>query len=366
MKTMEQDEEYEEEDLEDDEELDYEEEGDEDTDPQIDTIYGIPKKYVVIGGAVLLITTIAVFVITTMKKSTEEVYIPPAQTVETPAPVQTEPIEQVSYADGDVGPGGMLWDETTQSWCSQEIWDANHEAPTLESLSTEDEFLLRKMGYTGDEIQLAIQNGFSVDALVEAAQELHDEESIESLKRMSDHASEEFRYIVNNTYFSQPGFEFENQLDLEFEDATFYDGQFTVNSDYTKCPSYGAQLQLKCRISDDLYVWYVVTPKRWETLPESGNIVLNVGYTVWGSYAYITTIAEVDPSLATIDASADASIGDNIDGTSDGTVAGEDVIDPADYQDATVLGETSEVENNDEIIEEDVNENVEEDSVSTD
>lgn len=355
MRTMEQDEEYEE-DLEDDEDLDYEEEGDEDTEPQIDTIYGIPKKYVVIGGSVLLIVVIAVFVISTMKKSSDdEIYVPPVQTE------VTEPIQEVSYADGDVGPNGMVWDETTQTWCSQEIWDMNHEEPTLESLSTEDELLLRKMGYTGDEIQLAMQNGFSVDALVEAAQELHDEESIESLKRMSDHASEEFRYIVNNTYFSQPGFVFENQLDLEFADTTFYDGQFTVNADYTKCPSYGAQLQLKCRISDDLYVWYVVTPRRWETLPESGNIVLNVGYTVWGSYAYITTVAEVDPSLATIDASADASIGDNIEGTSGGTVVSEEVIDPADYQDEAVLGETSEVENNDEIIEEDVNENVEED-----
>lgn len=365
MKTMEQDEEYEE-DLEDDEDLDYEEEGDEDTEPQIDTIYGIPKKYVVIGGAILLIVVIAVFVISTMKKSSdEEVYVPPVQT-EITEPEITEPIQEVSYADGDVGPNGMVWDETTQSWCSQEIWDMNHEEPTLESLSTENELLLRKMGYTGDEIQLAMQNGFSIEALVGAAQELHDEESIESLKRMSDHASEEFRYIVNNTYFSQPGFVFENQLDLEFADATFYDGQFTVNSDYTKCPSYGAQLQLKCRISNDLYIWYVVTPRRWETLPESGNIVLNVGYTVWGSYAYITTVAEVDPSLATIDASADASISDNIEGTSGGSVAAEEVIDPANYQDATVLGETSEVENNDEIIEEDVNENVEEDGQATD
>ena len=351
MRVMKQDEEYEEDEMldeEGEEEYDYDEEGEEDTDAPIETLYGIPKKYIVIGGAVILVVVIAVFVFSTMKKSekAEEVYIPP-QPVAT-EPVETEPLEQTTYEDGDVGPNGLVWDGVSQSWTDQATWDANHASPTLEELSSEDEILLRKMGYTGDEIQLCLENGFSVAALVEAAQELHDEEAKEALVRMSDHASEEFRYIIDNTYFSQPPFTFENQLDLDLEEANYYDGQFTVNADYKKCPSYGAQLQLKCKVSNNCYVWYIVTPRRWETLPEEGNIVLTLDYVVWGSYAYITKVQEVDPNLATIDASVNDSISENISNSSNGEVVTEDPVETEEFT------EDDEIINNDIVIEEEV------------
>lgn len=349
MRVMQQDEEYEEDDMldEEGEEYDYDGEGEEDTDAPIETLYGIPKKYIVIGGAIILVIAIAVFVFSTMKKAEkeEEVYIPPQQPVVT-EPVETEPLEQTSYEDGDVGPNGLVWDGVTQSWTDQATWDANHASPTLEEISGEEKLLLRKMGYTGDEIQLCLENGFSVEALVEAAKELHDEEAKEALVRMSDHASDEFRYIVNNTYFSQPPFTFEKQLDLDLEEANYYDGKFTVNADYKKCPSYGAQLQLKCKVSNNCYVWYIITPRRWETLPEEGNIVLTLDYVVWGSYAYITNVQEVDPSLATIDASVNDSISQNISNSSNGEVVAED---PEEYTDGD-----DEIMNNDIVIEEEV------------
>lgn len=371
MQVLEQDEEYEEE-YEDDEEFDYDEEGEEDTDAGIDTIYGIPKNYVIIGGVVLLLVVIGVFVFSNWKKQkAEEIYVPEED------PELTEvgdtsyddfvdtTVPEPTYEDGELDGYGFAWDAETGDWITEDEWNAKHGEPAITDVSTEDMILLRKMGYTGDEIEYCLANGFSVEALVEAAQALYDEEAAAALERMSDHASEEFRYIIDRTYFSQPGFVFEPQLALPTEEANFYPGSFTVNADYTKCPTYGNQLQLKCKVADDCYVWYVIEPKRWEELPDAGNIVLHCNYSVYGSVAYITEVYEVDPTLETINAEADASIGENIETTSYGEIEAAQVVNPADYQDATVLGEesnTDEVTEDveaDEPVEEEQQENVE-------
>ena len=132
------------------------------------------------------------------------------------------------------------------------------------------------------------------------------------------------------------------------EEANYYDGQFTVNADYKKCPSYGAQLQLKCKVSNNCYVWYVINPRRWETLPDEGNIVLTLDYVVWGSYAYITKVQEVDPNLATIDASVNDSISENISNSSNGEVVTEDPVETEEFT------EDDAIINNDIVIEEEV------------
>lgn len=365
MQVLEQDEEYEEE-YEDDEEFDYDEEGEEDTDADagLDTIYGIPKQYVIIGGVVILLVIIGVFVFSNWKKQkAEEIYVPEEDPELTEVGDTsyddfvdaTEP-ESPTYEDGQLDGYGFAWDAETGDWITEDEWNAKHGEPTITDVSTEDMILLRKMGYTGDEIEYCIENGFSVEALVEAAQALYDEEAAAALERMSDHASEEFRYIIDRTYFSQPGFAFEPQMALPTEEANFYPGSFTVNADYTKCPTYGNQLQLKCKVADDCYVWYVIEPKRWEELPEAGNIVLHCDYSVYGSVAYITDVYEVDPTLETINAEAEASIGENIETTSYGKIEAAQVVNPADYQDATVLGEDA----NAEVEEEEVLENEEE------
>ena len=77
MQVLEQDEEYEEEYEDEDGDFDYDEEGEEDTDAGLDTIYGIPKQYVIIGGVVILLVIIAVFVFSSWKKQkASEVYVP--------------------------------------------------------------------------------------------------------------------------------------------------------------------------------------------------------------------------------------------------------------------------------------------------
>ena len=301
MSEMQQGEEYIEEDL--DEFVD--DESSEDTDAPIDLIAGIPKNYVYIGGVVLLVIILLVIVVTTRKtKSKEEDIVLPQQNEYYQQAVDTtfyeepivetvqEPVEP-EYEVGEIV-NGFMWDGTT--WVNPEP-----------AISLEDNKRLRAAGYTGDEIDYALKNGFDVESLIAASQELYDKEAKEALQRMSDTASPEFLYIIDNTYFSQVGYEFVPQKELPLSEQTIVSNSFVVNADYVKCPTYGSQLQLKCKVASDLYVWLILTPQRWEQLPDAGNIVLRVYYTEYGPNRYVTDVKEVDSSLDTIDTAENTS-----------------------------------------------------------
>lgn len=301
MQQMQQGEEYLEEDGEYDEELDGEfDEGDENTDAQIETLWNIPKKYIYIGGAVLLVLIGLLVVVKTRKTSSDNVV--PALSDEELTTLYDD--SDVYYEEEEYEPSpeelGYVWDNDTGTWLSPEEVLANQ---TVDSASSEDQIILRRMGYTGDEINWCLSNGFSIDDMVAAAQEKYDQEASDALVRMSDSASDEFRYIVDMTYFGQPGSVFESQKDLDVTEKQWDSGMYRVNADYIKCPTYGTQLQLKCKVSEDEYVWYSVTPQRWDELPAKGNIVLQIDWTTYHNQYWITAVAETDKTLDTIDAS---------------------------------------------------------------
>lgn len=276
--------------------LDYDESA-EDVEAKVTTLWGMPLKTVILGGAVILCVLVGMLMFSTRKKEdpTEEfvtVDVPATEEVITNEPeVITEPEEQLVY------------DEVTQQWVPESELQTEV-VVTVDELSTEEQVTLRKLGYSGDEIKVALANGFDVQGLVDAATALHDSEASEALVRMSDSASEEFRWIVDNTYFSQEGWEFVSYEDALWGSYIYTHESFIVNADYVKCPTYGAQLQLKCHVTDDLDVFYIVTPERFASLPERGNIVLQIDYTIYGENLYVTNITETDNTLDSIDSSA--------------------------------------------------------------
>lgn len=330
MQVFKQGEEYEEEEF--DEEL-LEDEADEDTEAKVTSLYGIPIKTVaVIGAAVLVVLLIGILFATRKSKSSEEIdYLD--QPVEDDYVEDYVPVDSESdtVSDTTSGTGDMVYNPDTGLW--EEVGAGDSDTVVEEQSATDDERLkLRAMGYSGDEIDYSLRNGFSVQDLIDASQALYDEEADKALRRMSDSASEEFRYIIDNTYFSQTGYVFEPVKDKVFGTYDYEQGSYTVNADYVKCPTYGAQLQLKCRVAQDLWLWYTITPDRWETLPDEGNIVLRVSYTKYGVNTYVTSISETDPTLDTIDSSASTigDIVDDVDGV-DSSESGEaDVEVPAD------------------------------------
>ena len=314
MQVYEQGEDYQE----DEYEEDLEDESSEDTEAKVTSFYGIPIKTVAIVGAVVLVIVLAMVLFATRrKKSSEDIDAQLQQALQ-------ENSYDDTYADAgdysqtetptavDTGASGdMVYNPDTGLW--EATGGSEDSTPTtVESATEEERLTLRAMGYSGDEIDYCLANGFSVQALVDAALELYDEEAKKALERMSDTASPEFKYLIDNTYFSQTGYVFESVADKEFGTYDYSTGSYTVNADYVKCPTYGAQLYLKCRVAQDLWLWYVVTPERWAKLPDEGNIVLRVNYTQYGVNTYVTGISETDPTLDTIDSSASA-IGDIVD-----------------------------------------------------
>lgn len=273
------------------------EEGSEDTEAKITTIWNLPIKVVVLGGVAILAIVLLLLVFSLRKKpdsgnSTEQ-FQPTTMPEDT---FVSQPVEDTS---------DMVWDFATGQYvpADQQQQEVVEEVD-LSSLSTEEQLTLRKLGYTGDEIATALKAGFNTEELVEHAKELHDAESSESLKRMSDSASEEFRYLLEYSYFGQPGYEFVNHSNDYFGTFDYYIDSYVVNADYVKCPTYGSQLQLKCRVAKDLEVFFIVTPERFASLPETGNIVLEITYTKYGENTYVTNIRETDGTLPSIDSSS--------------------------------------------------------------
>lgn len=339
-----------------DEELEYDESA-ENTKAGYDTFWGIPKKIFIplVAGVVIVVLLIILFATRKGTTSTEDDIVYPTDTVvdtsvpaDTGTVTSTAPIQVFdesatllgtieSRTDGvsviDVN-GNYLGTFSTSSGDSQ-LYNSmsvpigylvsdtsSTETSTEETVVDEDiKVQLRKLGYTGDEIELALSNGLSTDALIEQATALRDAEAKEALIRIQDSASDEFKYIVNNSIFCMEEKTFD-VYDHDIEGAINYKGSYIVNADYEKCPVRGYQLYIKCKIANDTYVFYDVSPDRWGTLPDSGNIVLRIQYTIYGSHnpnMYITEIEEVNTTEITVNPEDSASdLNDIINDSSNG------------------------------------------------
>ena len=281
----------------------------------LSTLFGIDPKVFIIGSSILVIMLILVVVSVTRKpKGSEQAQIDQdllaqlaatsttnttdtydIQAQQSPAPVQsTTPAQQSPPI-----PDGYWLNPDTG--IVERLPEVVHTADEVGDDTTKK---LRALGYTGDEIEYALKNNISVEALIEEAQKLKDAESAESLHRMSsDYLSPEFQYILDATYIGQPGHEFISYADAQFGSYVSRTEQVTINADYVKCPVYGLQLYLKCKVAPSTYLWYNIAPQRYATLPDSGNIVLSIEYIYYGEYVYVVRISETNSTLDTIDSS---------------------------------------------------------------
>lgn len=262
---------------------------------KIKTIYGIPVKFVAIGAiAVLAIIFLAVGLVFNSSggrySDTAESSDMTMEFIE-PGYVNVEPQEPQNLEDMYIIPDDVsATDTVSESW-------------SIESLDENQQSILRKYGYNADEIELAYRWGYDINSLVEAAKALQDEAAKEALERMSDTAGEEYKHLLEMTYLGQPEVTVDDQRGLPAEQLVSHQVVETINADYVKCESRGSQLYLKCKIGDDTYFWHTVTPQRWVTLPQSGNIVLKLTIEYYGDDAFIVDAVENDVSLDTVDAS---------------------------------------------------------------
>lgn len=325
----------------------YDEEGDEYTDSKLTKLFGIPIKFLIIGGAILLLLLIIAVVFAIRGSGDDDVYVPPETSVDQPVddgtvvtdtPVTDTTGQDMTGTDSQV----YLWSDTTGNAVGASTGMADGAEITFgddvvgvisasgtpivsdngiqsfmqpkavsefgNNTSTDTEQLdiviqLRKLGYTGDEISAAQSAGADLQVMIEEARKLRDEEAKEALIRMSDSASEEFRHMAEFSVFSMPYIEFpETEVSYDRVNLT---GNYVVNADYWKFDTYGNQLFVKLKIANNTYAFTEIDPVRWAEIPEEGNMVVRIDYTLFGMsntivQFYITDITELNVAEVTV------------------------------------------------------------------
>ena len=312
---------------------DYDVEASEDTSSSITKIYGIPKNIFILIAAAVIVLLIAVIVIALRKNiggsSSDDVVKPSSSTTQQTNSAIDSAVYVYSKCIGNTPDGlrvgAVVYAEdgtvvgTIDSVGDHPVTDIfgeligymsgiNATPPaTPEPVKYYDNTtveLLRKYGYTGDEIDEASKSNADVDALVEAAKALQDEAAKEAIARMMDTASDEYRQLINTTQYCMPYQEYVS-VPWTTEGYVNRDGSYIVNADFEKIPTYGYQLRIKVKIANGTYVFMDVAPERYYEMPDSGNIVVRVDYTVYGCepddvQLYITSVTEKDITTLTV------------------------------------------------------------------
>lgn len=148
--------------------------------------------------------------------------------------------------------------------------------------------LLRLNGYTGYEIEEYAALGYPADSLVEEAEAERESLLAEEYADLLDSASPEYQELRNKTWLGQKEF----PIDEGTEPLTKYTQN--MNLDYEKVTASGYQLWLKLYVKEDLAVFMTVSPDRWNSLADSGNIVVQLEYVrMENGYIVITNITEI-------------------------------------------------------------------------
>lgn len=336
MREMEQNDYYDESEFEEGADLDTEAE--EDTSTKINKLWGVPVSGFILGAVIVLILIIAVVVIGMKKNSGSSAdIVQPDTSVTTVSRTECYAnFTKVGYIDGAATVGATVYSvdgsvlgtlEASGATSIKDDWGAvlgyvtspnlepdvaTNTSPqstvtnTVNSSGFDEDTIkqLRKYGYTGDEIELAASSGVDPELLIQEAQLLYDEEAKAALERMSDSASEEFKGMVNTTQYCMPLQEFV-PVDVMVQGYIREQHSYIVNADYEKIPTYGYQLRVKVKIANGTYAFMDIDPTRYASMPDSGNIVVEVFYTLYGPNAesvqfYITDLIEKDITTLTV------------------------------------------------------------------
>lgn len=295
----------------------------ENTKSGITHIYGIPKQYVIIGAVVIIAVILVVVLFATRSTGSDDVVIPSVENESdtffdagTDDSAFSSGSDTTTSTTNTSSAGGFSSGDDTTS--SNTIVEDTNVSSSLNS--DETVILLRKLGYTGDEIQLAQQLGLDLQKLISEAQLLREQEAQEQLAKAMDTASPEYQQMYYNSIFCLPKVTFEG-FDATADSAVNRDSYYVVNADYEKVPTYGNQLWIKVKIANNTYVFYSITPERYQKLPDSGNIVVKVYYTLYGTNSpnmYVTGIEEISTTDITVNPEDSGSDLDDILDDSDG------------------------------------------------
>lgn len=148
---------------------------------------------------------------------------------------------------------------------------------------------LRKWGFTNSQMEIASRDGISAEAMVEQAKFERKQAQYEAMMEAADEASEAYQKLLNQTWLGQPPMDISGFVDTN----TMYSSEsHTENVDYEKVEARGMQLWIKCYLENGITAFMPCSPARYNSLPESGNIVVTYTVVTSGGSQVITSINE--------------------------------------------------------------------------
>lgn len=161
---------------------------------------------------------------------------------------------------------------------------------SVPSVSYSDQELkaLRKWGYTASEIEVASQQGLSAKELADSAREDREEAQKEALAAVSDTASDEYKNLLHSTWLGG------EDLDVSsFTNDFIYTSASRVeNVDYEKCAAKNEQCFIRLNLDNDKPAFMYISPDRYNELPDTGNMVVEITTVQSGDIEVITNITE--------------------------------------------------------------------------
>lgn len=155
------------------------------------------------------------------------------------------------------------------------------------SYTDEEKRALRSWGYTGTDIENAAMAETTAQQLIDQAKA--DQE--EARAQLSNPESPEFRALLEQTWLGEPI----KEVPAYVENVTpFSRDNVTINADYERMPVHGTNLFLKVELEDGTHHFMEVSPFRYSTLNDSGNIVVTYELITIDGYTYINNMREVE------------------------------------------------------------------------
>lgn len=190
-----------------------------------------------------------------------------------------------------------LFAEVAKSYTPLESNDTSETEPATEqqdvstsgSSYTDKELrALRKWGYTASEISIAERDGLSARDLVASAKEDREAAQKEALAAVSDTASDEYKNLLDKTWLGG------EELDVSgfTSDLIYMPSERVENVDYVKCEPHNQQCFIKLILDNGIPAFMYITPDRYNELPDTGNMVVDIQTVTAGDVEVITSISE--------------------------------------------------------------------------
>ena len=238
-----------------------------------------PKRLGIIGAAVVLVIVALLFLLRKDKGDTPE------------DPGWEEGANEVkTNENGEIVIGDEDFDEASAE-------ESENTTPTevinyagVDLIYSADEVeQLRSVGYTGDEIESSSEMGIDYYTLYDTAYNDKAQKEADIIKEQGRRGSAAYKEITRNTFLVN------NLASYSLDKAVEYADSFVHKEvvDYQKLPVRGRQLFIQAKLPKGPYVFFTVTPFRYNQLPDSGNIVIEISEQNVGKKKVITNVQEV-------------------------------------------------------------------------